>query len=81
MHAANFEQEIPTRILILKKALNYLPDSPTIWKELIELVNENEARTLLHKAVECIPENRDMWLALAKLETLDNARVILNRAR
>ena len=61
--------------------MKFIPDSIKLWKELVELESEDQARILLHKAVECIPYCLDMWLALAKLETYENAKVVLNRAR
>lgn len=71
-----------TKVKILKKALEHIPDQPKLWKKLIEFEdNQTEAKILLYKAVECIPDDLDMWLALAKLETYDNAKAVLNCAR
>ncbi len=50
-----------------------------LWKELIELEGESEAKILLHRAVECVPHCLEMWVALAKLENYSNARVVLNK--
>ena len=66
---------------VLKRALEFVPNSELLWKELIELSSEGEARILLHKAVECIPSQLEFWLALAKLETYDNGKLVLNKAR
>lgn len=62
---------------ILRRGLENVPNSIRLWRELIELEGESEAKTLLHKAVECVPHCLEMWLALAKLETYDNAKVII----
>jgi pre-mRNA-processing factor 6 len=69
------------RCRVLKRALEFIPASERLWRELIELSGEGEARILLHKAVECIPTQLEFWLALAKLEDYDNAKSILNKAR
>ena len=79
--AANKETDKATKIKILRRALEYVSTSERVWKALIELESEDDARALLYRAVECIPDKVDMWLALAKLETYENARVVLNRAR
>jgi len=46
-----------------------LPTEVEIWKELVKLETEDEAKVLLNKAVACIPNSVDLWLALAKLES------------
>lgn len=81
LNASSKENDNNSKIKILKKALEFIPNSVDIWKELISLSSEQEALILLYKAVECIPKHLAMWLALAKLETYENARIILNRAR
>jgi pre-mRNA-processing factor 6 len=58
-----------------------LPGSITLWKQLILLEGEREAKKLLYHAVECVPQCLDMWIELAKLETYENAKLILNKAR
>jgi len=79
--SANKETDRVARCKILKRALEYIPNSDLLWKELIELSTEAEARILLHKAVECIPSKIEFWLALAKLETYEVAKAVLNKAR
>lgn len=79
--AANKETDKTMKCKILKRALEFVPNSVDLWKELIELSSENEAKILLHKAVECIPTNLQLWLALAKLESYENAKAVLNKAR
>ncbi|EGR31141.1 pre-mRNA splicing factor, putative [Ichthyophthirius multifiliis] len=79
--AADREVLKENKIKVLRKALEHIPDQPKLWKYLIQLENEKEAKILLYKAVECIPGDLDMWLALAKLETYENAKAVLNRAR
>jgi len=79
--AADKENENATKKKILKRALEYNSTDLDLWKQLIELGSEDEARELLHTAVKCIPNQLELWLALAKLETYENARVVLNDAR
>lgn len=52
-----------------------------LWKAVVELSSEDDARVLLARAVECCPQHVELWLALARLETYDNARRVLNKAR
>jgi len=79
--ASNAENTKNKKSQILRKALENIPTSVDIWKKLIELENEEEAKLLLSKAVECVPDNVEMWLALARLENYEKAKVVLNRAR
>lgn len=79
--ASKREQQKEVQARILRRALETIPNSERLWKELIELEGAGEAKVLLHKAVECIPSSLDFWLALAKLEDYDGAREVLNRAR
>jgi pre-mRNA-processing factor 6 len=79
--AGNAEHTKTKKSQILRKALENIPTSVEIWKKLIELENEEEAKLLLSKAVECVPDNVEMWLALARLENYEKARGVLNRAR
>jgi len=79
--AAQREADKTMKIKILKRGLEFISNSSKIWKELVELVDENEAKALLYRAVECLPTDLELWLALAKLETYDKAKVILNQAR
>lgn len=64
---------------MLLKALEYIPNSLTLWQAAIKNEDENAARLLLHRAVENIPTNVDLWLALAKLETYNEAKNVLNK--
>ena len=64
---------------VLLKALEYIPNSLTLWQAAIKNEDENAARLLLHRAVENIPTNVDLWLALAKLETYNEAKNVLNK--
>jgi pre-mRNA-processing factor 6 len=79
--SANKEGDRAMKIKVLKRALEYIPNSELLWKELIELSSESEAKVLLHRAVECIPTRLEFWLALAKLENYENAKAVLNKAR
>lgn len=53
--AANKETDRAIKCKVLKRSLEFIPNSEMLWKELIELSSESEAKILLHKAVECIP--------------------------
>lgn len=67
---------------MLRRALEFIPDSVSIWKQVVSLEeDEDNARMLLARAVECVPTSVDLWLALARLETYANAKKVLNRAR
>jgi len=79
--AASIETTKHVKSKVLRRAIEHMPGEARLWKELIELEDEEEAKSLLHKAVECVPGNLEMWLALAKLETYENARSVLNKAR
>jgi hypothetical protein len=52
-----------------------------LWKAVVDLSSEDDARVLLSRAVECCPQHVDLWLALARLENYDQARKVLNNAR
>lgn len=65
----------------MKKALEIIPNSPKLWRAMVELEEPAEACLMLSHAVECIPTSVEMWLALAKLETYENAKKVLNKAR
>jgi len=77
----------PTRSLplphqvVLRRALEFIPNSVQLWKTAIELEDVSDARIMLARATECVPHSVEMWLALAKLETHENARKVLNAAR
>ena len=67
--------------IVLRRALEFVPNSVQLWKTAIELEEVDDARIMLARAVECVPRAVDMWLALARLETYENARRVLNQAR
>jgi pre-mRNA-processing factor 6 len=73
--------DITRKKRVLRKALENIPHSGTLWKTAVELEKPEDARVMLAHAVECIPTSVEMWLALAKLETYENARRVLNKAR
>ena len=79
--AADKENETGIKKKILKRALEYNSTDIDLWKQLIELGTEDEARDLLHTAVKCLPNKLELWLALAKLENYENAKSVLNEAR
>ena len=62
-----------SRITVVKRALELTPNSVRLWKTLVEMVKEEDARVLLGRVVECCP--------LARLETYENSRKVLNKAR
>ena len=67
--------------VVLRRALEFIPNSVQLWKTAIELEDVSDARIMLARATECVPHSVEMWLALAKLETHENARKVLNAAR
>jgi len=79
--AADKENDVGIKKKILQRALEYNAKSLRLWKELIELGNEEEARDYLRKAVKCIPNRLELWLALAKLEDYERAKEVLKEAR
>ena len=81
MHAANLESDAAAKKRVLLRALERIPESVRLWKAVVEISDENDARILLSRAVECCPQHVELWLALARLETYKNAQKILNRAR
>lgn len=81
VYAAGLETDTKAKKRVLRKGLEFIPNSVRLWKAAVELEEPGEARILLSRAVECVPDNVDMWLALARLETYDNAKKVLNRAR
>lgn len=81
LKASELEVSANKKKLILRKSLEFVPNSVVLWKAAIELENANDAKVMLYRAVECVPQSVDMWLALAKLETHENARKVLNMAR
>ncbi|PRQ24673.1 putative PRP1 splicing factor, tetratricopeptide-like helical domain-containing protein [Rosa chinensis] len=81
MQAAKLEHDDSNKSRVLRKGLEHIPDSIRLWKAMVELANEEDARLLLQRAVECCPLHIELWLALARLETYENARKVLNKAR
>ena len=75
---AERESDKASKAKVMRRALEYVPRDPTMWRRAIELEEPEEAKVLLYKAVECVPHCTDMWLALAKMETYEKARGILN---
>ena len=65
---------------ILKRSLEHIPNDLDLWKETINLEDEEGAKKLLYRAVECVPHSTEMWLALSKLENYENAKQVLNNA-
>lgn len=78
--ASQTEPDVKLKIKVLKRALEYLPAELQIWKELVSLSEELEAKVLLEKAVSVLPKEVDLWLALAKLEEYKKAKEVLNQA-
>jgi len=82
MKAAILEgSNIKKKRVVLRRALEFIPDSVKLWKAAVELENQVDARLLLSRAVECVPKSTEMWLALARLETYQQAKVVINKAR
>ncbi|XP_019193980.1 PREDICTED: protein STABILIZED1 [Ipomoea nil] len=81
LQAAKLEEDDVNKSRVLRKGLEHIPDSVRLWKAVVELANEEDARLLLQRAVECCPLHVELWLALAKLETYENAKKVLNKAR
>ena len=79
--ARDLETEEELQKAVLRKALDLLPNSETLWKAAVEKEKPEDARIMLARAVECVPTSVDMWLALARLETYENAKKVLNQAR
>ena len=81
LYAADLETTDMAKKAVLRKALESIPTSVTLWKAAIELEDVDDARILLSVAVDKVPTSVDMWLALARLESYDNAKKVLNQAR
>ncbi|QCE03048.1 pre-mRNA-processing factor 6 [Vigna unguiculata] len=47
--------------------LEHIPDSVRLWKAVVKLANEEDARLLLLRAVECCPLHVELWLTLTRL--------------
>lgn len=76
LRAADLEDDVPSKVTVLKRALEMTPNSVRLWKTLVEMVSHEDARILLGRAVECCPLAVDLWLALARLESYENARKV-----
>eukprot|EP00747_Dinoflagellata_sp_TGD_P155376 gnl/TRDRNA2_/TRDRNA2_177576_c0_seq1.p1 gnl/TRDRNA2_/TRDRNA2_177576_c0~~gnl/TRDRNA2_/TRDRNA2_177576_c0_seq1.p1 ORF type:complete len:636 (-),score=14.38 gnl/TRDRNA2_/TRDRNA2_177576_c0_seq1:929-2836(-) len=81
LQAAKLHHDPAKKSAVLRKAVEKNPDSVVLWKNMIDLANEEEARILFSYAVNCCPRNVELWIALARLETYETARKVLNRAR
>ncbi|XP_074288662.1 protein STABILIZED1-like isoform X1 [Silene latifolia] len=81
LEAANLERDDVNKSKVIRKGLEHNPESVRLWKAVVELANEEDARLLLQRAVECCPLHVELWLALARLETYDMAKRVLHRAR
>ena len=79
--AANLETDRVIKSKVLRKALDFIPNSNDLWKEAVALEDEANAKVLLLRAVQCVPNSEDMWLALAKLCPFKEAQSVLNEAR
>ncbi len=67
--------------LAVRVALEYIPNSVKLWKEVVNLEDDPEdARILLARAVEVVPQSVELWLTLARLETPVEAQKVLNKA-
>jgi pre-mRNA-processing factor 6 len=65
----------------VSSALEYIPNSVKLWKEVVNLEDDPEdARILLQRAVEVVPQSTELWLTLARLETPTEAQKVLNKA-
>jgi len=80
MLAAQKEEDSKVRSKVLRRALEHISADEDIWKELVALEEQDEAKLLLRKAVTCVPTSIALWLGLAKLEEYENARSVLNKA-
>ncbi|KAH7851659.1 hypothetical protein Vadar_014983 [Vaccinium darrowii] len=81
MQAAELQEDEVKKSRVLRRGLVHIPDSAMLWKAVVELANEEDARLLLLRAVACCPLHVELWLALARLETYERAKKILNKAR
>lgn len=66
--AAREEPDTAGKQRVLRKALERNSSSVALWKALVELHEEAEARALLARAVECCPDQVDLRVALVRLE-------------
>ncbi|PWA35532.1 pre-mRNA splicing factor [Artemisia annua] len=76
MQAATLEHDDVIKSKVLRKGLEHIPDSLRLWKAVVELANEEDAKLLLQRAVECCPLHVEFCLALTWLEKHDAAKQI-----
>ncbi|CUM66378.1 uncharacterized protein PRCAT00004042001 [Priceomyces carsonii] len=76
------ESDVVSRRRILMRALEYIPSSAELWRDLIGLEEDTEnIKKLLNKAVELCPKYWDLWQSLINLSGYEDAKSVLNRAR
>lgn len=74
--------DIMSKRRVLMRALESLPNSVNIWKELVNLEDEKEdVKRMLQKATELCPQEWDFWLTLINLSEYKEAKTLLNKAR
>ncbi|KAK4350295.1 hypothetical protein RND71_029608 [Anisodus tanguticus] len=79
IQASKLEEDTVNKSRVLRKGLEHIFDSVRLWKAVVELANEEDARLLLQRAVECCPLHVELWLDLAKLENCENAEKVRRR--
>lgn len=71
-----------SRVRILMKGIEFLPNSVELWQRLIELqTNKDDVKKVLTKVVELCPNEWLFWLALINLLDYTEAKALLNKAR
>ena len=67
-HFAGLDGEVgrQRRRQVLRRALEFVPNSVKLWMSAVELEEAEDARVMLARAVECVPHAVDLWLALAR---------------
>ena len=61
--AANLEKDKKGKRRVFKKALENIPNSVRLWKNAVELEDEDDAKMLLKRAVECCPTATELWVS------------------
>lgn len=80
--AAREEPDTAGKQRVLRKALERNSTSVALWKALVELHEEAEARALLARAVECCPDQVELRVALVRLEPdFTQAKKVRSRSR
>ena len=64
--AANLEKDKKGKRRVFKKALENIPNSVRLWKNAVELEDEDDAKMLLKRAVECCPTATELWVSRRK---------------